>query len=332
MLEIFDISSYLERIIMFTTENNPLKIAISTSSFGLMDSKPIEMLKEKGYEIILNPHGRKLTKEESMDFVKDLSGLIAGTEDLSRDVLESNKNFKVISRCGVDVSNVDLEAAKENGITICSTPDAPTEAVAELALGLILDTLRFISSTDRNIRSGEWKKTMGNLLQDKTLGVVGLGRIGRRLIEITKPFNLNYLALEVFPEAEFVKEHSVKVVNIDEFVSEADIISVHVPLNKDTKHLIGTAQFDMMKPSTIIIHTSRGGVVEESALESALREKKIAGAGIDVYESEPYDGPLRELDNVVMTAHMGSYAKESRIQMETMAVENLISAMQDIQT
>ncbi|MCH8905175.1 MAG: phosphoglycerate dehydrogenase [Bacteroidetes bacterium] len=316
---------------MTNQENNSLKIGISTSSFGLMDEKPIKMLKEKGYEVILNPHGRKLTTEESKQFIKDMDGLIAGTEDLSQDVLNSNKLLKVISRCGVDVSNVDLNTAKEKGITVCSTPDAPTEAVAELALGLILALLRFIPSTDRKIRAGEWKKSMGNLLQDKTLGVVGLGRIGRRLIEITEPFNLNYLALEVFPDTEFAEKSSVKIVNLDEITSKSDIISVHVPLSKETKNLIGIAQFDMMKPSSIIIHTSRGGVVDESALETALREKKIAGAGLDVYESEPYEGPLREFENVVMTAHMGSYAKESRIQMETMAAENLISAMEEIQ-
>ncbi|NQU17122.1 MAG: phosphoglycerate dehydrogenase [Candidatus Saganbacteria bacterium] len=296
-----------------------MKILISTSSFGNFDDSPIRTLESKGLEVVLNPYKRKLAVSESIELLNGVAGLIAGTEALTEDVLIKSKNLKVISRCGVGMDSVDLKTAQRLGIEVINTPDAPTQSVAELAIALIFSLLRHISVSDKNVKEGKWNKLMGNLLIGKTLGIIGYGRIGRRLCHLLSPFGLNIIAHDINEDS------SAKFVSLDELFANADILTIHV---STSKCLIGKNELKKVKPTALMVNLSRGGVVDEDALFSALKEKRIAGAAVDVFSKEPYSGPLSEFDNVILTPHIGSYAKESRIEMEKQAVHNLIKAFE----
>ena len=305
------------------------KIAITTSSFGKYDCLPLESLRKKKFDITLNPYGRTLTESEIKELLIDIDGLIAGTEPLTQNVIGSAKNLKVISRCGIGIDNIDIEAVNVKGIKLYRTPEGPAIAVAELTLGLMLDSLRKISYLSKKICSGSWEKKMGRLLTGKTVGIVGMGTIGKKLTTILKPFNCKILARDHILDREFAKENNIDYVSLDELLRDADIVTIHLPLDNGTRGLFDAKLFSQMKDETIFINTSRGGIVDEDALYYALKGGVIGHACLDVYRNEPYNGRLRKLDNVTLTCHIGSYAKEARIAMERQAVENLLEGLRD---
>ena len=304
-----------------------MKIAITTSSFGEYDCLPLENLRKRKYEIILNPFGRTLTENEIKELLIDIDGLIAGTEPLTQNVISRAKNLKVISRCGIGIDNIDIEAVNVKGIKLYRTPEGPAIAVAELTLGFMLDSLRKISYMSKKICYGSWEKKMGRLLTGKTLGIVGMGTIGKKLATILKPFNCKILAMDHITDSEFAKENNIDYVSLDELLGGSDIITLHLPLDNETRGLFDTKLFSQMKEDAIFINTSRGGIVDEDALYDALEGGKIGHACLDVYRNEPYNGRLRDLDNVTLTCHVGSYAKEARVKMEMQAVENLLNGL-----
>jgi D-3-phosphoglycerate dehydrogenase len=199
--------------------------------------------------------------------------------------------------------------------------------VAELTLGLILDSLRYISCLNRKIRSGGWEKKMGRLFTGKTVGIVGMGSIGKRLTLLLKPFNCRILASDHVPDIEFAKENKVDYVGLDELLRDSDIVTLHLSLDNDTKGLFDMKLFSQMKDESVFINTSRGMIVDEDALYEVLKNGKIGYACLDVFGNEPYKGRLRELDNITLTCHVGSYAKEARVEMERQAVENLLKGL-----
>jgi len=304
------------------------KILTTTSSFGKFDRAPIDMLEEKGYEVIVNPHGRKLKKEEILELYPGIEGLIAGTEVIDQEALDCATSLKAISRCGAGVDSVDVDAVKLAGIKFDYTPYGPTRAVAEIALGLILDLLRKVSLQDRNLRNGTWKKITGNLLYGKKLGIIGLGRIGKLLVELTKPFELDYICYDKYPDKEFCKANNIRIADLDGLLEEADIVTLHVPFHNDLENLLSADAFKLMKKEAILVNLSRGKIVNENDLYSALLNDEIAGAAMDVFENEPYSGELITLDNIIVTPHIGSAAIEGRIAMEIMATENLIAMLE----
>lgn len=301
------------------------KILTTTSSFGKFDRTPIDMLESKGYEVIVNPHGRKLKKEEILELYPDIDGLIAGTEMIDEDAIACASKLKVISRCGSGVDSVDLNAVKKAGILFDYTPYGPTRAVAEMALALMLDLLRKVSLQDRALRDGTWKKHTGNLLYKKSIGIIGLGRIGKLLIELTKPFDLKYICYDKDPDEAFCEQHNVKISDLNNLLETSDIITLHVPYHKELENLIDQSAFEKMKSSAILVNLSRGKIVNEKDLFEALSHNRIKGAAMDVFEEEPYRGQLTTLENIIVTPHIGSAAVEGRIAMEIMAVENLIA-------
>ena len=303
------------------------KILISTSSFGKYDKSLIEALKRKDFIVTLNPHGRELKECEIKELLNGVDGLIAGTEPLTRNVICSAQNLKVISRCGIGIDNIDLEAMKERGISLYRTPEGPALAVAELTLGFILDSLRYISYLSKKIRSGGWEKKMGRLFTGKTVGIVGMGTIGKRLTTFLRPFNCKILARDHVTDMEFARENSINYVHLGELLKESDIVTLHLPLENDTEGLFERNHFLQMKDGAIFINTSRGKIVDEDDLYDVLSDGKIAHACLDVYRNEPYTGKLKKLDNVTLTCHVGSYAKEARMKMEEQAVENLLKEL-----
>jgi D-3-phosphoglycerate dehydrogenase / 2-oxoglutarate reductase len=301
-----------------------VKILVSTSTFATDSPIPLQMLREKKYEITLNPHKRKLSMEELVALAHDCEGIIAGTEEYNAAVFSKLPKLKAISRCGAGMDNVDLEAAKKAGVAVANTPDAPTQAVAELAVCLMLDASRRVSLMDRQMRQGEWKKQMGRLLDSKTVGIVGLGRIGKKVAMLLKGFGVTLVACDPFPDNKWISENGVRLLSLQDLLKISDIVTLHIPQTKENDRIIDSKKLGMMKKGAMLVNTSRGSLVDEEALLQSLQSHHLSVAALDVMQKEPYDGPLKQLDNVVLTPHIGAYAVEARIRMETEAAQNLI--------
>ncbi|EAL9771369.1 3-phosphoglycerate dehydrogenase [Campylobacter lari] len=301
-----------------------MKVFVSTHPFGETSENPLKLLSENGFNVRLNNHGRKITSQELADDIKDAEILIAGTEKITEEVLQNAPNLKLISRVGIGLDGIDFELCRKYNIKVVYTPDAPTMAVAELCVGLILDLSRKISFTDVNLKQGVWNRHMGMLLYGKTIGIIGMGRIGKSLIRLLSSFNVSFKVCEPNPDFAFLKMYNIKLVDKEKLLRESDVISLNLPLKKDTVDYLTLDDLEKMKKSAILINTARGGIVNEQDLFIALRDKIIAGAAVDVFEEEPYNGKLRELNNVVLTCHMGASTIESRTDMETQAVEEAI--------
>ena len=267
-----------------------------------------------------NPHGRKLTEDEISDFLSaGVVGLIAGLEPLTRNVLQRATNLRVIARVGTGLDSIDLAAANELDIAVVNTPDATTDAVAELTLAHMLNALRGVAAADRNIRAGSWSPFMGRLLKEKTVGIIGFGRIGRRVAQLVEAFGAHV----VFTDPAVSANDDSRWRSLMALCAESDVVSLHVPLTTQTEGLIGAQQLSSMKQGAILINVARGGLVDESALYTALNTNHI-WAALDCFADEPYLGDLRTSERITMTAHMGSYATETRTLMEREAVSALI--------
>jgi D-3-phosphoglycerate dehydrogenase len=299
-------------ILISTSQFDPHHFAIANSVTGGLLSPTY------------NTFGRRLTEEEiSEQLSSGYVGLIAGLEPLTANVLIKAKGLRVIARVGTGLDSVDLTVAKRLGISVLNTPDATTDAVAELTIGHMLSSLRGITMTDRRIRSGEWSPYMGNLLKGKTVGIVGFGRIGHRVGQLVEAFGAAILIHD--SRESLVSDPRWR--DLESLCAGSDIVSLHTPLVEATQHLIGAKELSAMRCGAIILNVARGGLIDEHALAAALREGRIRAA-LDCFTNEPYQGELRTLDNVTMTAHMGSYASETRAVMEVEAASNLVAELQ----
>ena len=301
-------------------------ILITTSSFDVESNEALAKIIAAGIKVKFNPYGRRLSEIEAVELLAEpgLIGMIAGVEQINHLALSGAPQLKVISRCGIGIDNIDRGSAEAFGILLCNTPNAPSIAVAELVVGLILDLLRKISLADRSIRAHVWKQHMGNLLAKKTVGIIGYGGIGRRVALLLSAFGAKVLAYDV---RDMSGEQGVIVCDLEQAVTQSDIVSLHVPYTLENHHLINDSVLNKMKPGAILINVARGGLIDEKALLKALETGRISGAALDCFETEPYNGPLIEFDQVVLTAHMGSYAMESRQIMEIEAAENLLQGL-----
>ena len=304
------------------------QIFISTSPYADHNKFPLEMLAANGFKFIVNPFRRKLTEAELIQQVLDIEVIIAGTERITKKVLDSAKKLRHISRVGVGLDNVDLLEAKKRGISVSYTPEAPAPAVAELTIGLMISLLRKIGEANLMMHQGKWERFMGRRISEITLGLIGVGRIGGRVLRRLRGFGAprilvnDLLADQSLNRA--VPELRLEWVSKELIFQQADLISLHVPLTLRTQGMVGPREFAAMKSDALIINTSRGGVVDEEALYQALKADKIGGAAIDVFEKEPYDGPLQELPNCLLTSHMGSMSQDCRTRMEIEATEEAI--------
>lgn len=302
-----------------------MKVQITTSSFDLNNFVESELLASAKIEIALNPMKSRLTESQVTELLnEDVVGMIAGLEPLNGNVLRSAKTLKVIVRCGTGLDSVDLDVARELGIEVYNTPNAPARAVAELTIGHMLNALRHISATDRSLREGSWTPTMGSLLGTKKVGLIGFGRIGKMVSELLLAFGAS---VQAFDPNVSTANSQVEMCDLQTLLSSSDIISLHVPYSPATHHLINTEALSLMKPLAILVNISRGGLIDEDALFNSLTSNRIAGAALDCFEIEPYTGPLRTLPNVCSTSHMGSYARETRDQMENEASTALVAGL-----
>jgi D-3-phosphoglycerate dehydrogenase len=294
-------------------------VLITTVPFGQLNGEPLRLLAEAGFRHTINPLGRRPTEAELADMISGFDVLIAGTEPITERVMEKAPQLRLISRVGIGLDNVDLLAARARGIAVAYTPDAPSPAVAELTIGLMLALLRGIHHANALAHAGTWQRVMGRRLAEITVGVIGVGRVGGRLLRLLEAFGTRVLAHDVAPSAQAGR---VEWTSKEQILREADIVTLHVPLTAATAHLIGPAELALMKPDAFLVNTARGGVVDEAALAAALRDGRLAGAAVDVFATEPYSGELAALKNCLVTCHMGSMSEDCRFKMEYEAVVN----------
>ncbi len=288
------------------------------------------------YTVEIGSPSVPMAKERLMECIATIDGLIPTISDtIDAPLLEKADRLRIIANYGVGYNHIDVEAATRRGILVTNTPDVLTDATAELAFALILATARRIVEGDRRMRSGQFRywaplDFLGTEVSGKTLGIVGFGRIGQAVARRARGFDMRLLCTNRSPiDSKTARENAVTQVDIDTLLTESDVVTLHVPLTTETAHTIGRPQLARMKPTAILINTSRGPVVDEEALVEALKNGTIAAAGLDVYEHEPAMAPgLAELPNVVLLPHVGSATFETRTRMAELAVRNLIEGLE----
>jgi D-3-phosphoglycerate dehydrogenase len=277
-----------------------------------INEKGIEDLKEVA-EVVVDT---AITQEELINKIKDFDAIIVRSRTkVTRDVIEAAEKLKIIARAGVGVDNVDVQAATEKGIMVVNAPESTSITVAEHAMGLIMSLARKISIADKSVKEGKWEKSrfMGIELNGKTLGIIGMGRIGTQVAIRAKAFGMEILVYDPYITEEAGAELGVTVADLDYVLRNSDVMTVHVPLTPETKHLIAKPEFEIMKENAFIVNCARGGIIKEDDLYDALKSGRIGGAGLDVFEKEPPEGnPLMELDNLVATPHIGASTKEAQ--------------------
>jgi glyoxylate reductase len=285
-------------------------------------------------EVTVNPEDVRLPPAQLAAACREVNGLVASGAAVSAELLELAPHLRVVSNVGVGYDNIDVAACTRRRILVTNTPGVLTEATADVSFALLMAVARRIVEADRYVREGHWQSwtwefMWGTDLAGKTLGVLGFGRIGQAVARRARGFSMRILYYSVDrPTPAQEKELGAQFVDRDTLLREADFLSIHVPLAPETNHLIGSPELALMKPTAFLINTSRGKVVEEAALIEALQSKRIAGAGLDVFEFEPKVHPaLLALPNVVVTPHIGSATRETRMAMAMLAAENLLAAL-----
>ena len=307
-----------------------MKVFVSTHPFAEVSSDPLELMKEKGIEVELNPYGRKIRCEELIKHIRDKDFLIAGTETLDREILDCAPNLKLIARVGIGIDGIDFDETKKKDILVTYTPDAVTNAVAELTICNILNLARAIPSIDRGMRNGKWVRPAGFELRGKKVGIIGFGRIGQSVAKLLYGFSCVLYANDISPDQEIASKFDVKFASKSFIYQECDIITIHIPKTPLTEKLITENVLKVMKKSALLLNTSRGGIVDEDDLYQALKNGIIMGAALDVYEREPYISErLCELDNVILTCHSGSCTNEARYLMELGAAREVVEFYED---
>jgi len=311
------------------TDMDRPKVLVTSRSFASKNAEPIRLLEEHGFEVVRIVAGEKSVEEQVREQLPGAVGVIAGLDRYDRDLLEKCKDLKVISRYGVGYDKVDVAAARELGIAVTITPGANENSVADLAYALMLSACRNVAYSDRTLRAGAEKRPMGMEMWQKTIGVVGTGRIGKGVIRRAKGFEMKVLCYDVYPDEAFAKEQGAAYVPLDELLKQSDFISLHTPLTEKTRNMIGQRELKLMKPTAVLVNTARGGIVDEQALYEALKAGTIAAAGLDAMVFEPpVESPLLTLDNFVATSHFGGTTDDAVHKMSMMAVENLIAVIE----
>jgi D-3-phosphoglycerate dehydrogenase len=301
------------------------KVLITTVPFGDKNRLPLEQLESAGVEYTINPLGRRLKEDELAELVSDFDVLIAGTEPITDKVMARATRLKLISRVGIGLDSVDLIAAERRGIRVSYTPDAPAPAVAELTLALMLSLLRGVHIANLEMHAGKWRRHFGRRIAEVTVGIIGAGRIGARVLRRIPAFGTpRVLVNDIVPDLKLNPGLKLEWVGKEDIYREADIISLHVPLTIHTKNMIRREQLMMMKSDALLINCARGGIVNEADLAAVMRGGHLGGAAIDVFEHEPYAGDLASIERCLLTAHMGSMSVDCRSRMEIEATEEAV--------
>ncbi len=300
------------------------KVLITTVPFAETNNS-LELLKSANLKYFINPFKRKLSSDELKDMIVGYDALIAGTEEISEEVIQNAENLKIISRVGVGLDSVDLNAAKSKNIIVTYTPDAPAPAVAELAIGNMLTLLRGNHLSNLMMHEKKWQRIFGKRISEVTIGIIGVGRIGSKVLRMLESFGTKrVLVNDLTQNVNLDTKLKIEWTDKELIYKESDIISLHVPLTRATRNMITQKELEIMKDDVLLINTARGGIINELDLERALRSKIIGGAAIDCFDQEPYTGPLCEIETCLLTSHMGSMSIDCRNRMEIEATEEVI--------
>jgi len=307
-----------------------MNIFCSTYPFGSVDPRPIDILNQHKINLELNPYKRKITAEELKRHLSNKTGLIAGTERLNAEILNWAPKLRIIARVGIGLDGIDFNETKKRGILVTYTPDAVSQAVAELTVANILNLARSVPQIHMSMKAGNWNRIIGFEIAKKKVGIIGFGRIGQRVAKMLTGFDCNVMVNDIVPFEGITGNSNIRFCSKEEMFSTADIVTLHIPKTPMTNNLVNKEVLDSMKKTACLINTSRGGIVVEDDLYSALQNKDIAGAAIDVFEIEPYRaGRLGELDNIILTSHSGSCSKEARYLMEYGAAQEIVRYFTD---
>lgn len=306
-----------------------MKVLVTARSFRHTPGAHHERLKQTSWEIVASSSDQPLNAEELVPLVSDIDGMIVGLDQVTAAVLEAAPRLRVVAKHGIGVDTIDVAAATRLGIWVTNAPGGSEQSVAELTLGLILALVRNLVEHDRLVRAGQWKRLSGFELGGKTLGLIGLGHIGREVVKRARAFGMTVIAYDVAPDAEFAQTHDVELLPLDQVLRRADIVSLHCPLTSETRELIGERALATMKPGSYLINTARGELVNETALAQAITSGHLRGAGLDVFNAEPPAGsPLLSLPQVVLSPHCGASTQEAAERVGLRAVENVIAVLE----
>lgn len=296
-------------------------VAVGTWPFAQRDPAPRELLRPLA-ELRENPHGRKLTAPELRAHLAGAVAVVAGTEPYDAALLDALPELRLIARTGVGLDSIDLDACRARGVQVAWTPEAPADSVAELTIGLIVSLARQVPQADRLLRAGGWERRTGWLIGARSVGIVGLGRIGTRVARLLRPFGCRLLGCDIDPAARArARDLGVEPLPLDELLAGSDVVTLHVPLTPDTRGFLDARRLGRMRPGALLVNTARGEVLDEQALLAGLESGRPAGAALDVFHEEPYRGPLAAREDVLLTCHMGSCSDVGRRAMELGAAQ-----------
>ncbi|MGI6595455.1 MAG: phosphoglycerate dehydrogenase [Elusimicrobia bacterium] len=301
-----------------------IKILITDS----LEKEGVEILKKAGFEVT---EAGKLTPDQLCEIIDGFDAVfVRSATKITAAVIEKGKSLKIIGRAGVGLDNIDTEAATNAGIIVMNAPEGNTLSVAEHAIGMLLALARNIPAANQSLRTGAWekKKFMGAEVYNKTLGIIGLGRIGRRVAKVANSLGMKVLGCDPYVEKTSLQESDITIVTLQGLLKQSDFISLHIPFTEDTSHLIGAKELDLMKETAYIINCSRGGIIDEEALAEYIKQGKIRGAAIDVFEKEPPspDNPLLSLEHVIVTPHLGASTKEAQVNVAQQLASQIVLA------
>ncbi|MEZ4589862.1 MAG: phosphoglycerate dehydrogenase [Chloroflexota bacterium] len=310
----------------------PLKachVLVTSTSFGRFDPRQKVELETAVARVTYNESGKPLTSAQLQKLLPDVDGYIAGLDEIDAAALAAGTNLQVVARYGVGTNNVDLDAAKTHGIVVTNTPGANSASVAELTVLLMLSLIRPVETAVAQTRQGGWPRLKGQSLVDKTVGLVGLGAIGKEVARRLAGFDCTLLAFDVAADAVFAAQHNVQLVSLAELLAQADIVSLHLPVLPATTNMVNDSFLQQMKAGSYLINTSRGELVDETALLAALTSGHLAGAALDAFQQEPpgADNPLLALPQVIPTPHMGAHTDGATNAMGSMALADCLAVL-----
>lgn len=305
-----------------------LKVVVGSRSRS-RSKEAMEILEKNGYILELNPFDRTMTEDELIERIKGASALVADSDKMTKRVLEAGSpTLKIVAKQGVGYNTIDIEAAKELGIAVTITPGANSKSVADLTMGLILNAARNISGMDRAIRNNEWYRYTGCELNNKIIGIVGMGHIGGEVAKRAYAFGMKILAYDIYPRQDFIEKYNVTYVSLEKLFKQSDVITLHAPAIKATENMINRDSLNLMKSTAILVNAARGELINEEDLYEALKNKKIGFAALDVYKNEPLkNSKLTDLENIVFTAHAGAYTKSAIIGAGVIASEEIVRVL-----
>lgn len=308
------------------------RVLITPTTLKGIEGNYLTLLRQAGMEIVTPPEpwDHQLREEEILEQLKGIDATIAGMEPYNAKVLAAHPQLKVIARVGVGYDAVDMAAATRQGVVVTITAGANHDTVAEHAFSLLFALAKQVVVDDRTVRQGKWIRHVTIPIRGQTLGIVGLGRIGKAMALRALAFGMKVIAYELHPDTNWLSQHDVKLADLATLLKQSDVVSLHAPATPETKHLINEKTLALMKPNAFLINTARGGLVDEPALVAALTANRIAGAGLDVFAQEPppQDHPFFALDNVVMTPHTGGTDLQSRLDMAEFAARSIVELSQ----